>query len=127
MNKIILIRTIARREWMAKMLQNVLRAGGMGDSCFSTRRRGVASTLTSAADRSVRMPAPPSGEVRVPLYGRHRLFSELARDTHTQGDRGHGQAHTHGWAHTGQAKFRVRSSPRDRVCGTAAATVPLST
>jgi hypothetical protein len=26
---------------------------------------------------------PPSGEVRVPLYGRHRLFSELARDTHT--------------------------------------------
>ena len=28
--------------------------------------------------------APPhSGEVRVPLYGRHRLFSELARDTHT--------------------------------------------
>ena len=34
-------------------------------------------------DRSVRIP-PPSGEARVPLYGRHRLFSELrARDTHT--------------------------------------------
>ena len=45
--------------------------------------RVYASTLTSAADRSVRMPPPPSGEVRVPLYGRHRLFSELARDTHT--------------------------------------------
>ena len=29
---------------------------------------------------------PPSGEVRVPLYGRHRLFSELARDTHTNSD-----------------------------------------
>ena len=35
--------------------------------------------------RPVRTNAPPpSGEVRVPLYGRHRLFSELARDTHTR-------------------------------------------
>ena len=29
-----------------------------GGSCFSTRRWGVTSTLTSAADRSVRMPPP---------------------------------------------------------------------
>ena len=29
------------------------------------------------------MPPPPSGDVRVPLYGRHHLFSELARGTHT--------------------------------------------
>ena len=34
--------------------------------------------------RPVRTNAPPpSGEVRVPLYGRHRLFSELAHDAHT--------------------------------------------
>ena len=38
---------------------------------------------STAADRSVRMPPPPSGEARAPLYGRHRLFSELARVTHT--------------------------------------------
>ena len=54
-----------------------------GGSWFSTRRRGLASTLTSASERSVRMPPPPSGEVRVPLYGRHRLFSELAGACHT--------------------------------------------
>ena len=34
--------------------------------------------------RTVRTNAPPpSGEVRVPLYGRHRLFSELAGACHT--------------------------------------------
>ena len=35
---------------------------------------------------------PPSGEVRVPLYGRHRLFSELARDTHTHEEASRGGA-----------------------------------
>ena len=53
---------------------------------FNATPRGVASTLTDERCLPVRTNAPPpSGEARVLLYGWHRLFSELARDTHTHG------------------------------------------
>jgi hypothetical protein len=41
----------------------------------------TAETACTCTCEKLRMPPPP---FRVkPLYGRHRLFSELARDTHT--------------------------------------------
>ena len=49
----------------------------ISDSSFSEKVRRIPMIV-----RYTNGP-PPSGEVRVFLYGRHRLFSELARDTHT--------------------------------------------
>ena len=49
--------------------------------CFSTRRRRVCANLTSAAGRPAnRLPAYMVRLVR--LCSRHRLFTELALDTH---------------------------------------------